>query len=101
MSVAVFGRWIDTGYITWKQPDGTEFTARLWGDEFFSWMETNDGYRITRDFDDWYYYAILDASGEFSPSNSKVGIDNPLTGSLGLERSSGRIAEIEVVSTVF
>ena len=36
----------DTGMIELKQPDETTFTGRIWGDEFFYWMETEEGYRF-------------------------------------------------------
>ena len=29
-----------------EQPDGTEVTLRLNGDEFYSWFEDNDGYTV-------------------------------------------------------
>lgn len=94
-SVAVYPRYQDTGFITWTQPNGTTFIARSWGDEYFYWMETDDGYRITKAEDGWYYYAKLDNRGEFAPSNHKVGIDYPLPKSKGLERSNKRKQEIE------
>ncbi len=84
----------DTGSITFKQPNEVEFTARSWGDKFFHFMETQDGYRIVQDFDGWYYYAILDEHGEFAPSDKYVGIDNPLTESYKLDRSPQQKAEI-------
>ncbi|HSW56608.1 MAG TPA: hypothetical protein VLH59_16110 [Ignavibacteriaceae bacterium] len=42
----------DTGMITLQQPDRTEFTGRIWGDEFFFWAETEDGYRFVQSGDD-------------------------------------------------
>ena len=96
-SPKLFSSYRDTGFITWSQPDGTEFIARSWGDEFFYWMETNDGYRIIETSDGWYYYATLDTYGEFTSTSSRVGIDPPLPGSYQLERSAERIAEIEAL----
>jgi len=98
----VFCDYIDTGYIIWNQPDSTQFTARLWGDEFISHMRTQDDYTIIYNSQDYYYYyAILDGSGEFSSSSNKVGIDSPLNESLNLERSQVRISEIEQEITAF
>lgn len=34
---------------TYSQPDGEKFTVRLWGDEFFAYHETEDGYLIVQD----------------------------------------------------
>ena len=87
--------YVDTGMRIWKQPDGTTFTARLWGDEFFHWRETQNGYRIVQDgFNGWYYYAQLGKNGDFIPTSRKVGIDTPPAFSYKLKRSDQRIAEI-------
>ncbi len=80
--------FFDTGYTEWSQPNGYKFTARLWGDEFESNMETQDRYKICIGSDNYYYYAVLDSNGDFKPSNRKYGIDPPLTESYNLERSS-------------
>jgi M6 family metalloprotease-like protein len=85
----------DSGFKLWTQPNGVTFTARLWGDEFFNWMETTEGYRIYRAANGWYYYAILDAAGEFRASDSRVGIEPPLASSYKLERSASRLAQIQ------
>ncbi|NQT91726.1 MAG: hypothetical protein HQ559_03120, partial [Lentisphaerae bacterium] len=34
---------------TYHQPDGSTFTVRLWGDEFFAYQETENGYLVKRD----------------------------------------------------
>lgn len=85
----------DTGYITWTQPNGVTFNARSWGDEFESWMETDNGYRIINGPNQYFYYAVLDARGEFYPSTKKVGIHQPSASSYHLERTATRIAQIE------
>lgn len=96
MPMALRAAPFDTGYREWAQPgDKATFVARAWGDEFFSWMETSDGYRIVIGDDCWYYYATLDERGEFAPSSARVGIDSPPSESYHLERSPSRIAEIE------
>lgn len=84
----------DTGMITLQQPDRTEFTGRIWGDEFFFWAETEDGYRFIQSGDGWYYYAELNKDGEFSPSKYKVGIDSPPEFSYQLDRTQSRIDDI-------
>jgi len=97
--------YIDTGYITWKQPNEVTFTARLWSDGFYWWMETQDGYRIIQGDGGYYYYAVLnengEMAGEFAPSDQKVGIDSPLESSYQLERSSARNAAIEAEIEAF
>jgi hypothetical protein len=77
----------DTGMITLQQPDRTEFTGRIWGDEFIYWMETEDGYRFVQTFDGWFYYATLDENGEYAPTEYKVSIDTPPVESYQLERT--------------
>ena len=84
----------DTGMNELQQPDETTFIGRIWGDEFFDWMETEDGYRFVQSGDGWYYYATLDQYGEFAPTIYKVGIDSPLPSSYQLERTQSRIDEI-------
>ena len=89
------GSGIDTGYITWSQPNAVTFTAQLWGDEFAMNMETEDEYQIIQGSDDYFYYAELDANGEYTPSIYQVGIDPPLASSYQLQRSASRLAEIQ------
>ena len=43
----------DTDFVTWHQPNGVTFIAWFWGDEFISWFETQDGYRIYRAANGW------------------------------------------------
>ncbi|MFQ5585095.1 MAG: hypothetical protein ACE5GL_11720 [Calditrichia bacterium] len=43
----------------------------------------------------YYYYAILDTNGEFTPSENKLGISLPLAESYQLERSASREVEID------
>jgi hypothetical protein len=81
----------DTGMNELQQPDETTFIGRIWGDEFFDWMETEDGYRFVQSGDGYYYYAILDQYGEFAPTIYKVGIDSPPPSSYQLERTQSRI----------
>ena len=90
-----FGNGTDTGYIICSQPNSVTFSGRLWGDEFAMNMETDDGYRIIQGSDDYYYYAELDANGEYTPSIYKVGIDPPLAASYQLQRSASRLDEIQ------
>jgi M6 family metalloprotease-like protein len=85
----------DTGIITLTQPNDVTFVGRIWGDEFFWWAETESGYRFVQSGDGWYYYAELDANGEFAKTTNRVGIDSPPVGSYQLERTQTRIDEIK------
>lgn len=90
----IFSSLIDTGFIKWKQPNGVEFKARLWGDEFFYWMQTNNGYMIVDSPEGWYYYAMLDEDGEYTATTSRVGVDKAPAISKELKRTSKRITKI-------
>ncbi|HDP35573.1 MAG TPA: M6 family metalloprotease domain-containing protein, partial [Candidatus Hydrogenedentes bacterium] len=68
------------GVIEATQPDGTNFSMRLRGDEFFSWTETADGYVIVRDEGDgfWKYAMPMKAGTAFSPfPDAVVGRTSP------------------------
>lgn len=63
-----------------RQPDGTVFHGREWGDEFAVQYETTDGYRyVYNPATRYFHYAILNAEGNYTASPHKVGIDNPST----------------------
>lgn len=65
------------------QPDGTKFKARLRGDEWNNWVETEDGYTVLEDTTTgWWYYAIPDdehgikrsmhPAGKVDPTNFNI-----------------------------
>lgn len=54
-----------------RQPDGTEITVRLRGDEKVHWMETLDGYTLLYDAQRYIVYATTDADGNMIPSTMK------------------------------
>jgi M6 family metalloprotease-like protein len=56
-----------------EQPDGTELTVRLFGDEYYSYFESDDGYAITKDAAGWWKYAELDHRGRYTPSQFQAG----------------------------
>lgn len=58
-----------------RQPDGTVIQSRLFGDEFYHWNETDDGYVIMQGPDGWWRYAVKDASGDLAASPQRVGVD--------------------------
>ncbi len=93
-----FAYYLDTDFITVRQPNGVTFVGREWGDEFEFNSETEDGYKYKRDVvDGYFYYAELDSRGEFHKSGFKVEIDDPVENGIEkhLKRSSQRKKEIE------
>lgn len=50
------------------QPDGSQLTIQLHGDEWFNWVSSSDGYRILKNSQGVYEYATLLKSGEAVPS---------------------------------
>ncbi|MBU0560348.1 MAG: hypothetical protein KKG93_12355, partial [Bacteroidetes bacterium] len=87
--------------IEMKQPNGVIFTGRGWGDEFAFQYETNNGYRFVKAIDGYYYFATLNAKGEFVKTKLKVGIDSAPAGSYKLDRSADRLAEIDSERVAF
>ncbi len=51
-----------------KQPDGTEITVKLKGDESVKWMESVDGYSLMYGKDKYIVYAVLNEKGDMVPS---------------------------------
>ena len=58
----------DPNPIQFKQPDGTEITIRIRGDEKINWHETLDGYTLMFDDERYLVYATADAEGNLVPS---------------------------------
>ena len=53
-------------YMPLSQPNGLEFIGRWYGDEFFNWTETEEGYTFVKNYDDgYYYYAVLGSDGDY------------------------------------
>ena len=48
------------GKHTMTQPDGTQLTLRLCGDEFYNFWTTDDGYTVVRDGTGWVYATLAD-----------------------------------------
>jgi M6 family metalloprotease-like protein len=63
---------------TVKQPDNSKIQVRMFGDEFYGWYETMDGYSIVKDKNNgWYHYAVLNNdSSAFIASGIKVTSEN-------------------------
>ena len=69
-----------------QQPDGSKITVRMFGDENYNWMETEDGYVILFVEDEdrvGWYYSKLNDKGKFTASEilvtypAPVGLDRP------------------------
>ncbi len=58
------------------QPDGTEITLYIRGDEKFHYYEA-DGYTVLREANGSYVYATLDANGSLATTASQVGKSDP------------------------
>ena len=59
-----------------KQPDGSNFKARQFGDERVSWIETLDDYTVIQNKERWWVYAKKEKS-QILPTEYKVGKVNP------------------------
>jgi len=55
--------------VTTTQPDGSEITVRIKGDERINWYETLDGYTLLFDKNGFFVYAYLDGDGNLQPSH--------------------------------
>ena len=68
---------------TITQPDGTEITAYVRGDEWLHWTETDEGYTVLLDADGWWVYAQQAADGSLGVSLDGInprliaGVDDP------------------------
>lgn len=56
------------GAIDFKQPDGYVLTIKLFGDEYFHWAETIDGYTIVFNDKGFYEYAQKNIQGDLIAS---------------------------------
>ena len=83
-----------------SQPDGTEFQATAWGDEWLNGVETIQGYTIDKDTETGYWYYVLPESEIRSAPQYKeaqrliVGQDDPS----GLPKHIRPTSDIEINS---
>ena len=73
------------GLIQMKQPDGSELSLYVRGDEKIRWMESTDGYTLLYDNNKFITYAVLDEKGDMVPS-SIVAKDDLLRSSIQREQ---------------
>src|SRR5512138_757695 len=61
-----------------RQPDGSSFRARLWGDERSHGHETEDGFSIERDpATSYWHFVERDEAGALRRLGARPGIDAP------------------------
>ena len=59
------------------QPDGTPVTVRLFGDEWYHYYESLEGFAIVQTEDGWWSYAGLTAEGRYAPTEHRLGKADP------------------------
>lgn len=65
--------------IRMTQSDGTQLTVRIYGDEFYHYTLSEEGYALTSGTDGDYYFATLDAQGQLVSTGVKAKPMNMLT----------------------
>lgn len=60
---------IDGDTVNYTQPDGSNITIILYGDEKLHWASTLDGYTVLSTRKGYYVYAFLDEKGNLNPSD--------------------------------
>ena len=58
-----------------NQPDGFEIPVKMFGHEYYNWIETDDGYVIDWVKDDnkrGWFYSLLNDEGRYTPSSIYV-----------------------------
>ena len=70
-----------------QQADGSKITVRMFGDEYYNWMETVDGYVIEFAADEHrsgWYYSTLNENGKYTASETLV--IHPAPGNLNIPK---------------
>ncbi len=63
-----------------RQPDGSEITLRVFGDEWFHWYEITDGRPVTLDSASGFWmYSLPSDTGPNVSSGKRAGVDAPTT----------------------
>lgn len=76
-SILSYGMPARGGLAIYTQPDGTTFTARLRGDEFYRIFTDVSGRALIQDEDGWYCYAVYDGEGRKISTGYRVGQETP------------------------
>lgn len=73
VNITIFGSMAMPGRFDFKHKDGSSFNGILKGDEWFSWIETNDGYIVKYNHQTKNYeYMIMDANEKLIHSGVKA-----------------------------
>ncbi|MFA5778629.1 MAG: M6 family metalloprotease domain-containing protein [Elusimicrobiota bacterium] len=75
--LCLYGVPAKPGLINITQPDGTSFHARQFGDEYYSRVETADGYTVMKNKAGWWCYASQDTAGQLYPTIDVAGKSSP------------------------
>lgn len=78
-----------SGFAKVKQPDGTEISVKICGDERLNWFETEDGYKLLRDQNNYLVYAVNNEKGDLVPSTLVYGRPDK---NLNMQRAAMKIA---------
>ncbi len=82
-----------------SQPDGSKFKARMHGDEFYRWMESEDGYAVEKDENSgWFEYLNVGKDGRFVKTGLMVGKDSPAKSGIAKGLREARSVVLEKVS---
>jgi M6 family metalloprotease-like protein len=78
------------------QPDGSSAEVRLFGDEFYHWLESPGGYTVVRDpVSGWYCYADVSTDGmRLLSTGARLGNPPPSDLEPGLQLAASVIADI-------
>lgn len=93
-SVKVHAVKAQPGLITVTQPDGTQLSVRLIGDEHFHYFLTDDGYPLIND-NDTYYYASSTPDGKLLRSPMKA-----LPASMRSQEAKKFLQKVDAAKTV-
>ena len=85
------------GKLTFKQNDGSVFVGELKGDEYFYWIETEDGYIVKYNKNSKEYeYMLLDAQDELVFSEIKVKSQEPKSSFIHLNSSQSTTTKTNI-----
>ena len=73
----LFAHKIENIEIELHQPDGSSFQCYASGDQYYHWVHDQEGYSITQNSRDGYYYYAIKDNGVIIPSNYIVDSINP------------------------
>lgn len=71
-SVSALGVPAKRGWITVTQSDGTSLRIRIYGDEYYHYAESEDGYTLVGNGKGDYCYALLDKDGNLKSSGIRA-----------------------------